>query len=55
LPHAVANRASCRIAEKTGFRLEGTEVGGYRDEHGVRWDSHVHGLLREGVVSRSSV
>jgi RimJ/RimL family protein N-acetyltransferase len=55
LPHAVANVASCRIAEKTAFLLEGTEVGGYRDEQGVRWDSHVHGLLRDGVASRSSV
>ena len=46
LPHAVGNAASCRVADKAGFVLEGTEVGGYRDEHGVRWDSHVHGLLR---------
>lgn len=55
LPHAVPNSASCRVAEKAGFGLEGTELGGYRDESGVRWDSHVHGLLRTDVVSRSSV
>jgi RimJ/RimL family protein N-acetyltransferase len=54
LPHAVANAASCRVADKAGFVLEGTEVGGYRDEQGVRWDSHVHGLLRDGIVTRSS-
>ena len=54
LPHSVANLASCRIAQKAGFTLEGTEAGGYRDGHGVRWDAHVHGLLRPGVVSRSS-
>ncbi len=53
LPHAVPNVASCRIAAKAGFGLEGTEVGGYRDEQGVRWDSHVHGLLKAGIVSRT--
>jgi RimJ/RimL family protein N-acetyltransferase len=54
LPHSVANPASCRVAEKAGFVLEGTERGGFRDESGVRWDSHLHGLLRAGVVSRST-
>ncbi len=54
LPHAVANAASCRIAAKAGFSFEGTERGGYRDESGIRWDSHVHGLLKAGVVSRST-
>jgi RimJ/RimL family protein N-acetyltransferase len=50
LKHAVANPASCRVAQKTGFALEGTERGGYRDTSGRRWDSHVHGRLREGVI-----
>jgi RimJ/RimL family protein N-acetyltransferase len=54
LPHAVANAASCRVADKAGFVLEGTEVGGYRDEQGLRWDSHLHGLLRAGVATSSS-
>jgi RimJ/RimL family protein N-acetyltransferase len=55
LPHALANPASCRVAEKAGFRLEGTEIGGFRDDDGRRWDSHLHGLLMPGVVSRSAV
>jgi RimJ/RimL family protein N-acetyltransferase len=55
LTHALANPASCRVAEKAGFRIEGTEVGGYRDEHGRRWDSHLHGLLRPGLVTRSTL
>lgn len=39
LAHAVANAASCRVAEKTGFRLEGTLrqsnrlTDGFSDEH----------------------
>lgn len=53
LPHAVANAASCRVADKAGYAYEGVERGGYRDESGRRWDSHVHGRLKDGVVSRS--
>ncbi|MEP6665753.1 MAG: GNAT family N-acetyltransferase [Nocardioidaceae bacterium] len=53
LPHAVANAASCRVAEKAGYAYEGLERGGYRDESGVRWDSPVHGRLRDGILSRS--
>lgn len=52
LPHSVANPASCRVAEKAGYALEGTERGGFRDAAGVRWDSHIHGRLKAGVVSR---
>jgi RimJ/RimL family protein N-acetyltransferase len=50
LPHAVPNVASCRIAAKNGFAYEGLEVGGFRDSNGVRWDSHMHGRLKDGVV-----
>jgi RimJ/RimL family protein N-acetyltransferase len=53
LPHAVSNAASCRVAEKAGFSYEGLEHGGHRDGRGVRWDSHVRGRLRGGVISRS--
>jgi RimJ/RimL family protein N-acetyltransferase len=53
LPHAVPNIASCRVAAKSGFAYEGLEVGGYRDSAGVRWDSHLHGRLKEGVERRS--
>jgi RimJ/RimL family protein N-acetyltransferase len=50
LPHAVPNVASCRIAAKNGFAYEGLEVGGFRDSGSVRWDSHLHGRLKDGVV-----
>lgn len=46
LVHAVANPASCRVADKAGFVFEGTLAGGYRDDAGTRWDSHLHALLR---------
>ena len=45
LPHAVANPASCRVADKCGYRLEGTLRQGYRDAHGTRHDEHLHARL----------
>lgn len=43
--HAVANRASCRTAEKAAFTLEGTlRLSDVVD--GRRHDQHVHGRLR---------
>jgi len=39
LQHALANTASCRVATRAGFALEGTQVGsclladGFADEH----------------------
>lgn len=45
LPHAVANPASCRVAEKCGYRLEGTSRKAFRDEDGVRHDEHLHARL----------
>lgn len=45
LPHAVENPASCRVAEKCGFRFEGLLRKGFRDDYGQRWDSHLHGRL----------
>ena len=47
LPHAVANPASCRVAERAGYALEGLQRGGYRDDAGRRWDSHLHGRLAQ--------
>src|SRR5262245_7945165 len=47
LPHAVANPASCRVALKTGYRLEGVLRLGFRDDHGRRWDSHLHARLAD--------
>jgi RimJ/RimL family protein N-acetyltransferase len=45
LPHAVANPASCRVAEKAGFRLEGTMRAAFRAEDGTRHDEHLHARL----------
>lgn len=45
LPHAVANPASCRVAQKAGYLLEGLQRLGYRDQCGRRWDSHLHARL----------
>ncbi len=44
LEHAVANPASCRVAEAAGYRLEGTLRSSYLLE-GQRYDEHVHGRL----------
>jgi RimJ/RimL family protein N-acetyltransferase len=45
LCHAVANPASCRVAEKAGYPLEGTlrESHTYGDKQ--RYDEHIHGRL----------
>jgi RimJ/RimL family protein N-acetyltransferase len=45
LEHAVTNPASCRVAEKSGYLLEGTLRSAYVDPKGVRHDEHVHGRL----------
>ena len=45
LPHAIANPASCRVAEKAGFALEGVLRGGFRAEDGQRHDEHLHARL----------
>lgn len=49
LTHAINNQASCRVAEKVGFRLEGTlrQSCIYGDR--LRHDEHVHGLLRSDL------
>lgn len=44
LAHAVANTGSCRVAEKTGFRLEGTLRGSNRLAEGFV-DEHLHARL----------
>jgi len=44
LGHAVQNAASCRVAEKAGFRLEGTQRGSTRLAEGYV-DEHVHARL----------
>src|SRR4051794_10106292 len=34
LPHAIANPASCRVARRAGYQLEGVQRLGYRDDSG---------------------
>jgi RimJ/RimL family protein N-acetyltransferase len=53
LPHAVANPASCVIAERCGFTLEGVARAGYRDPDGERWDEHLHARLATDPVPES--
>lgn len=45
LPHAVLNPASCRVAEKTGYLLEGVLRQAFRAEDGTRYDEHLHARL----------
>jgi RimJ/RimL family protein N-acetyltransferase len=52
LDHAVENEGSCRVAEKAGFRLEGTMRGSFLAYDGRRYDSHLHARLATDDVSR---
>lgn len=45
LAHAVANPASCRVAEKAGFPWEGTLRQAYVYGDGQRYDEHLHARL----------
>lgn len=45
LPHATDNLASCRVAEKCGYRAEGVLRGAYRAPDGTRDDEHLHARL----------
>lgn len=45
LIHAVENAASCRIAEKVGYRLEGTTRSSFRYGDGKLHDEHIHARL----------
>ncbi len=45
--HAVANPASCVVAERAGFRLEGTLRQSYRYGDGQVYDEHLHARLAE--------
>jgi RimJ/RimL family protein N-acetyltransferase len=44
LAHAVANPASCRVAEKAGYQLEGTLRQSFVYA-GIRQDEHLHARL----------
>ncbi|GAB3815877.1 GNAT family N-acetyltransferase [Micromonospora zhanjiangensis] len=43
--HAVANEASCRVATRAGYRLEGTMRESHRYGDGRRHDEHLHARL----------
>ncbi len=45
LEHSVPNVASCRVAVRAGFVLEGTTRSAYAVPGGGREDCHVHGRL----------
>ncbi|MEU1602671.1 GNAT family N-acetyltransferase [Micromonospora matsumotoense] len=45
LCHAVANPASCRVATRAGYRLEGTLRESHRYGDGHRHDEHLHARL----------
>jgi RimJ/RimL family protein N-acetyltransferase len=45
LLHALENPASCRVATKAGFALEGTLRSSYRYGDGELYDEHLHGRL----------
>jgi len=55
LIHAVENPASCRIAEKAGFLLEGTMRSSYRYGDGKLHDEHIHGRLATDPVAGQAV
>ena len=50
LMHAVENVASCRVAEKCGFLLEGTTRSSYIYGDGERHSEHLHGRLATDPV-----
>jgi RimJ/RimL family protein N-acetyltransferase len=45
LLHTPGNDASCRVAVKVGYVVEGTRRGSYRETDGTRTDEHVHSRL----------
>ncbi|MFG3715348.1 GNAT family N-acetyltransferase [Micromonospora sp. NPDC047730] len=45
LCHAVANPASCRVAQRAGYLAEGTLRESYRYGDGRRYDEHLHARL----------
>lgn len=50
LLHVVANPASCTVAQRSGYVLEGTLREEYRLADGTRWDSHLHSLLPNDLI-----
>jgi RimJ/RimL family protein N-acetyltransferase len=54
LLHAVGNVASCRVAERAGFVLEGTLRSAYIYGDGQRHDEHTHARLADDPDSSSA-
>lgn len=53
LCHAVANPASCRVADRAGYPAEGTLRESYRYGDGRRYDEHLHArLATDGQITR---
>jgi RimJ/RimL family protein N-acetyltransferase len=50
LEHSLPNLASCRVAQRCGYALEGVLRSAYLDGLGVRHDDHVHGRLATDPV-----
>ncbi|MFE0459156.1 GNAT family N-acetyltransferase [Kitasatospora sp. NPDC058965] len=50
LAHAVGHGASCAIARKGGYLLEGVLRGAMPDSHGARQDLHLHARLATDAV-----
>ncbi|GAB2702534.1 GNAT family N-acetyltransferase [Kitasatospora kifunensis] len=51
LDHALLNTHSCAVAERAGFRIEGTMRDYYVDAGGARHDSHLHARLATDAVA----
>lgn len=45
LGHSVGNEASCRVAEKNGYLLEGVHRSEFRGGDGLLHDTHLHARL----------
>jgi RimJ/RimL family protein N-acetyltransferase len=54
LHHALDNPASCTVADKAGFTLEGTMRQATTDDDGNRHDSHLHARLATDPTPRPS-
>jgi RimJ/RimL family protein N-acetyltransferase len=52
LMHGLENRASCRVAEKSGFVLEGVLRSSYRYGDGELHDEHLHARLASDPATR---
>ena len=53
--HAVENEASCRLAQRCGYLLEGTARQSYVYGDGLRHDEHLHGRLATDDVAPAAL